>query len=175
LNFQPAALADYIGSDAGQLDLWDVAIPQDDDTSRTIELKQIGSKPVLVHPKGRPLEWDLTSKNMLKVYGRHVRIGSGGCTKVGLTSTKINELRKEYGNSKDSTFLHTERNPLLLIHVMFNTNPEKLPTDPSIVFALGLGFPYDGEERTANYMVNVNELKNWVDIEDEDDDDADNQ
>ena len=29
----------------------------------------------------------------------------------------------------------------------------------------------DGKDRKANYMVNVNELKNWVDITDEDDDD----
>ena len=54
---------------------------------------------------------------------------------------------------------------------MSNTNPEMKPGDPKQVFALGLGFPYDGNERTANYMVNVKELKNWVDIEDEDDDD----
>ncbi len=36
---------------------------------------------------------------------------------------------------------------------------------------LGLGFPNDGRNRQANYMVNVNELRNWVDITDEDDDD----
>ena len=57
---------------------------------------------------------DLTSKNMLKVYGRHVRIGAGGCTKIGLSEKKIDELRKKFGNSKDSTFLNTDRNPLLL-------------------------------------------------------------
>ena len=66
--------------------------------------------------------------------------------------------------------MHTKRNPLLLVHVLYNTNPEKLATDPEIAFALGLGFPFDGKERTANYVVNINELRNWVDIEDEDDD-----
>lgn len=175
LNFQPAALADYISNDSGPLQYWDVAIPQDDDLSSTIYLEQLDGTTVDVHPKGRPLEWDLTSKNMLKVYGRHVRIGSGGCTKIGLNPEEIQSLRQTYGNSKDSTFLHADRNPLLLIHVLTNTNPQKLVSDPGIVFALGLGFPYDGEERTANYMVNINELKNWIDIEDEDDDDADNQ
>ena len=58
---------------------------------------------------------------------------------------------------------------------MTNTNPEKKQNDPKQVFALGLGFPYDGNERTANYMVNIKELKNWVDIEDEDDDDDDDE
>ena len=171
LNFQPAALAEYIATDEGPLDFWDVAIPQDSDISQTVKINLIDGTTVDVHPKGRPLEWDLTSKNMLKVYGRHVRIGSGGCTKIGLTEQKIKDLREEFGSSKDSTYLHTERNPLLLIHVLSNTNPEMKPGDPKQVFALGLGFPYDGNERTANYMVNVKELKNWVDIEDEDDDD----
>ena len=175
LNFQPVALADYISTDDGPLDKWDVAIPQDDSGDTIVKLKLIDGSEVHITPKGRPLEKDLTSKNMLKVYGRHVRIGAGGCTKIGLTEEKIGELRKQFGNSKDSTFLHTKRNPLLLLHILSNTNPQKAPDDPAIVFALGLGFPYDGKERTANYMVNIKELSNWVDIEDEDDDDEDNR
>lgn len=175
LNFQPVALADYIATDDGPLDKWDVAIPQDDSGDTIVRLKLIDGSEVHINPKGRPLERDFTSKNMLKVYGRHVRIGSGGCTKIGLSEGKINELRKQFGNSKDSTFLHTKRNPLLLLHILSNTNEQKAPDDPTIVFALGLGFPYDGEERTANYMVNIKELRNWVDIEDEDDDDEDNR
>lgn len=48
---------------------------------------------------------------------------------------------------------------------------------PIIMFALGLGFPDDGIERTANYVVNVRELENWVDdiaLEDDDDDEFNN-
>lgn len=171
LNFQPAALAEYIATDDCPLDLWDVAIPQDSDTSQTIKIALIDGTTIDVHPKGRPLEWDSTNKNMLKVYGRHVRIGAGGCTKIGLSEQRIKVLRKKFGSSKDSTYLNTERNPLLLIHVLTNTNPAIKTDDPKEVFALGLGFPYDGNERTAKYMVNVKELKNWVDIVDEDDDD----
>lgn len=173
LSFQPTAIADYIAEDDGPLDLWDVAIPQDQDSSSAVTLEQMDGSTIDIHPKGRPLIWDPTSKNMLKVYGRHVRIGSGGCTKIGLTEEEIKSLRKEFGSSKDSTFLHTKRNPLMLIHILKNSNDNKKDSDPDIVFALGLGFPYDGKERTANYMVNVNELKHWVDIEDEDDDDDD--
>lgn len=141
LNFQPAALAEYIAADESSLDFWDVAIPQDSDTSQTVEIDLIDGTTVDIHPKGRPLEWDSTSKNMLKVYGRHVRIGSGGCTKIGLSEQKIKDLREEFGSSKDSTYLHTERNPLLLIHILTNTNPEKKQTDPKQVFALGLRLP----------------------------------
>ena len=171
LNFQPIALAEYIASDEGPLDKWDIAIPQDDDATQTVLLSLSDGSALPIHPKGRPLEWDVTSKNMLKVYGRHVRIGAGGCTKIGLTEDQIKDLRKKYGSSKDSTYLHTERNPLLLLHILTNTNPEKKPNDPALVFALGLGFPYDGNDRTANYMVNTKELRNWVDIEDLDEDD----
>lgn len=173
LNFQPTALAEYIATDSDTLDFWDVAIPHDsNDTTTPVHVRLIDGTDLPVHPKGRPLEWDNTNKNMLKVYGRHVRIGAGGCTKIGLSQEQIKALREKYGSSKDSTYLHIKRNPLLLIHILSNTNPEKQPTDPEIAFALGLGFPYDGKERTANYMVNVKELRNWVDIEDEDDDDV---
>ncbi|MBQ4439501.1 hypothetical protein II898_11585 [bacterium] len=164
-------MAEYIASDEGPLDKWDIAIPQDDDATQTVLLSLSDGSDLPIHPKGRPLEWDVTNKNMLKVYGRHVRIGAGGCTKIGLTEDKIKDLRKKYGSSKDSTYLHTERNPLLLLHILTNTNPEKKPNDPKLVFAIGLGFPYDGNNRTANYMVNTKELRNWVDIEDLDEDD----
>lgn len=173
LNFQPTALADYIAIDEGNLDYWDVAIPQDSDTSDPVALTLIDGSVLSINPKERPLEWDTNSKNMLKVYGRHVRIGSGGCTKIGLSEEEIRELRTKYGSSKDSTYLHTGRHPLLLIHIIKNKK-KKRPEDPEIVFALGLGFPYDGNERTANYVVNIKELENWTDIEDEDDDDENN-
>ena len=77
----------------------------------------------------------------------------------------------------DRTYLIKGRNPLMLIHILYNsTGPEeRKPGDPNILFALGLGFPNDGRDRKAHYMVNVNELKNWVDITDEDDDDDDNK
>lgn len=169
LNFQPTALADYIATDDGSLDYWDVAIPQDDDISNTVVLS-LSNGEISVHPKGRPLEWDPTTKNMLKVYGRHVRIGAGGCTKIGLEPEKIKDLRRN-GSSKDSTYLNIKRDPLLLLHVITNTSQNKKPGDPSLVFALGLGFPFEGKERTANYMVNIRELSNWVDVEDEDDED----
>ena len=67
--------------------------------------------------------------------------------------------------------MNTKRDPLLLLHVITNTSQNKKPGDPSLVFALGLGFPFEGKERTANYMVNIRELSNWVDVEDEDDED----
>ena len=41
---------------------------------------------------------------------------------------------------------------------------------PVYLFALGVGFPDTGTGvRTANYMVNMVELKNWMDPDEEDD------
>jgi hypothetical protein len=50
----------------------------------------------------------------------------------------------------------------------------KGPCVTALFLSIYPSFPKDGFERKANYMVNVNELKNWVDITDEDDDEYDN-
>ena len=109
---------------------------------------------------------------MLRVSGHHVRVGTGGCAKIGLSYEKIKEIRAMGGKITDSSYLIKDRKPILLIHVLKKKEKNNGSTDsvPDILFALGLGFPFDGEAKTANYMVNINELKNWVDIEDEDDD-----
>ena len=109
----------------------------------------------------------------MRVNGHHVRVGTGGCSKIGLDKDTIIQLRKDNDRITDRTYLIKDRNPLALVHILKNTTPEENRKDnaPEILFALGLGFPNDGKDRKANYMVNVNELKNWVDITDEDDDD----
>lgn len=180
LNFQPVALADYIGEDDGPLDKWDVAIPKGSAVNwvQTIDLID---KTIAVVPEKREVEWDAATKNLLRVNGHHVRVGTGGCSKIGLPHEQVKALRDaakaNHEKVNDRTYLIKGRNPLMLIHILYNsTGPEeRKPGDPNILFALGLGFPNDGRDRKAHYMVNVNELKNWVDITDEDDDDDDNK
>lgn len=56
---------------------------------------------------------------MLKVNDRHVRVGAGGCTKIGLEKDVIINLRKEAkGKATDKTYLISGRNPLILIHLL---------------------------------------------------------
>ena len=174
LNFQPVALADYISEDDGTLELWDVAIPQGSQTEDTVELDLI-DRIIPIVPEGRKLEWDASIANLLRVNGHHVRVGTGGCSKIGLDKDTIIQLRKDNDRITDRTYLIKDRNPLALVHILKNTTPieNRKNNDPEILFALGLGFPNDGKDRKASYMVNVNELKNWVDITDEDDDDID--
>ena len=177
LNFQPIALADYISEDEKVLDFWDVAIPQGSEESE-IDVDLI-DRVLSIKPEGRQLEWDKTVTNLIRVNGHHVRVGTGGCSKIGLSKDTIDDLRaKSKANNEkinDRTYLIKDRRPLALIHILKNTTGTRAPEDPDILFALGLGFPKDGLERKANYMVNVNELKNWVDITDEDDDEYDNK
>lgn len=180
LNFQPVALADYISEDDGPLDKWDVAIPKGT-AKEWMQRIELFDKTIEVPPQPREVEWDAMTKNLLRVNGHHVRVGTGGCSKIGLPDSTVKALRKaakdNHEKITDRTYLIKARNPLMLMHVLYNsTGPEeRKPDDPDILFALGLGFPKDGLDRKAHYMVNVNELRNWVDISDEDDDDDDNR
>ena len=93
--------------------------------------------------------------------------------------TKVAELRKQAKESgekiSDSTYLIKDRNPLMLIHILHNTSvpPERKDDDPEFVYALSLGFPKDGKNRRAEYVVNTTELRNWSDYSEgvEEDDD----
>lgn len=172
LNFQPIALADYINEDDGSLELWDVAIPEGSISDNLVPIDFM-SEIKDIQPEGRRLEWDGSVRNLLRVNGSHVRVGAGGCSKIGLEKELIKKIRKENERISDRTYLIKDRNPILLLHVLKNTTLQKdrRENDPEILFALGLGFPDDGKDRQAKYVVNMNELKNWVDIVDEDDDD----
>ena len=73
----------------------------------------------------------------------------------------------------DSSYLIRERSPLLMLHII-ETDLDKVESTnrevPPYLFALGVGFPDTGAGiRTANYMVNMVELKNWMDPDEEED------
>lgn len=171
LNFQPIALADYIAEDDELLDVWDVGIPNGSE-EKPMDIDLI-DETIKVKPEARPIEWDSTTKNLLRVSGHHVRVGAGGCSKIGLSEARINELKAEAKakNEKvnDKTYLVNDRKPIALVHLLKNNKEESArePGEPDFMFALGLGFPYDGKERKAMYMVNPNELMNWIDTVDE--------
>ena len=126
-------------------------------------------------------------RDMLRVSGTHVKVGAGASTRIGLPQDEIERIKKEIEDYNktvkiidkqkvtDRTYLIKDRPPILMIHII-KTKAEnanaKLDKCPPYLFALGLGFPNTGEkEITANYIVNINELKNWIDIEDEEDED----
>ena len=174
LNFQSKALADYIGTNT-KYSFWDIAIPVGS-AENCSELILSDGTTINPYHESRIIEKDISAKDMLKVSGHHVRIGAGGCTKIGLEKEEITRLRnlaKAAGQKiNDSTYLIEERNPLAIIHLLENSAEGDLSL-PKPIFALGLGFPKGQETRVANYMVNITELKNYVDEDDleyEDDD-----
>ena len=81
LNFQPVALADYISEDDGPLDKWDVAIPKGS-AANWVQAIDLIDKTIEVVPEKREVEWDAATKNLLRVNGHHVRVGTGGCSKI---------------------------------------------------------------------------------------------
>lgn len=168
--FQAAALSEFIDSEDG-LEYWDVAIPMGSAEEEAILLSD-GTE-LKVRGEARKISKDSTVDKMLRVNERHVRVGSGGCTKIGLDRKTIEALRKAAdGKPTDKTYLIKDRRPIALLHMMFNTNND-LQGYPKYIFAIGLGFPVGKEEKTAQYIVNVVDLRNYVDIEDVNDEDDD--
>ena len=173
LNFQSIALAEFIEND-DSLEMWDIAIPTGSDEDEYI-LELTEEENISLHAEKRNITIDSTFDKMLKVNDRHVRVGAGGCTKIGLDKDEITKLRKEAkGKATDKTYLIPGRNPLVLIHLLKNTN-EKLKGYPKYFYAIGLGFPGGKTEKSANYIVNTTELKNYFTVEDISEEDDDNE
>ncbi len=173
LNFQSTALSELILKDA-DLSMWDVAIPWGTSNKKVKLFDDIEE----FNPEPRPLQEDKSVKKMVRVYGHHVRIGQGGCTKIGLEKNQIEKIKsdckKENKKITDNTYLseEVERHPLLLIHVLENTG-DSLEGFPDLVYALGIGFPGGKEEKTAYYMVNTTELRNYIDLDEMEEEDED--
>lgn len=177
LAFQGKALADYIDNNPN-LYKWDVAIPGGS-SNQVYELDGAYDK-IYVKPERRKV----TEENrIIKINGTKVRVGSGGCTKLGLQDKKIKEIEDNYKKRyiqksvPDSEYLIKDRDPLLMLHIIESKgdNGQELnPKIPNIIFALGVGFPETEEgTRTANYVVNMVELQNWIDLSEEEDDEYD--
>lgn len=164
LNFQAPGLAEFIKGES-KLAYWDVAIPMgSEETIYKLELSD--GREITLKAEKRKVSLDGTIKQMLKVGNRHVRIGSGGCTKIGLEYSQIQSLRKKaQGKVTDNTYLIENRRPLALVHLISNTNVE-LQGYPQYIYAIGLGFPGGKAEKTAHYVINPIELRNYMDEED---------
>ena len=164
LNFQSSALANYIQDDSKKLNLWDIGIPFGH--SKNIYKIQLPNKNIEIKPECRNISKDDSIKEMLKVNGHHVRVGTGGCSRIGLSKSEIDNIRDGVQNKRlpDSAYLIEGRHPIMLIHILENNNVANNEI-PKFVFALSLGFPGGEETKTANYVVNTKELESYFDIE----------
>lgn len=176
LAFQGRALAEYVDEKMGD-ETWDVALITDGEGSEYEPGLKFGSE--ILPIKATERRAVIADDKMIRISGTKVKVGSGGCTKVGLTAEQIELAKKHFREQNgdkhmsDSAYLIRERSPLLMLHVVETRLDEKESTNkdvPAYLFALGVGFPDTGTGvRTANYMVNMVELKNWMDPDEEDD------
>ena len=176
LAFQGRALAEYIDEKMGN-ETWDVALITDGEGPGYAPGLKCGNEVLPI--KTTELRSVIANDNMIQISGTKVKVGSGGCTKVGLTKEQIKiaeeRFRERNGDKhmSDSAYLIRERSPLLILHIIKTRPIEEKSTNkdvPPYLFALGVGFPDTGAGiRTANYMVNMVELKNWMDPDEEED------
>lgn len=175
LSFQSSALADFISS-CNEMNEWDVVIAEG---SKDNDVELIcGDDTLFIKPENRIIK---ATNEQISISGTKVRVGAGGATKVGLTNQQRKEAEEKFRRSSgkshipDSAYLYIERSPILMLHVIAvdYTNP-KTQIDagckvPDYLFALGIGVPAIGNEKIANYMVNMVELKNYYDAEEDED------
>lgn len=159
LNFNSIALSKYIQNGSGY-EKWDVGIPfGNSDEEITLSIPE---SELVIRPEVRKITRDESVKNMLKVSGNKVRVGQGGCSKIGLSEEQIKKARASTEKRYDKTYLTVEdRNPIALIHLLENSQAEQ-DNLPKNVFALGLGFPGGSREETVDYVVNTTELRSYL-------------
>lgn len=176
LAFQGRALAEYIDQKMGS-ETWDVALIADGDGSAYEAGIKCGSETLSI--KATERRKVIADDKVIRISGTKVKVGSGGCTKVGLSKEEIEIAKqrfKEQNGDKhmsDSAYLIKERSPLLMLHIIetrLNEEESSNKNVPPYLFALGVGFPDTGKGvSTANYVVNMVELSNWMDPDEEED------
>ncbi len=176
LAFQGRALAEYIEN---QMDNkpWDVALVTDGEGRAYPGGLKYGDSILEIPATERRKV--IADEKMIRISGTKVKVGAGGCTRVGLTSKEIaiakKRFKEQFGDKSmpDSAYLIKERNPLLMLHIVqaqLKKEESTVDSVPEFLFALGVGFPDTGMGvRTANYMVNMIELRNWMDPDEEED------
>jgi hypothetical protein len=177
LAFQGRALSEYIEDKMDNLS-WDVALVADGEGSPYPEMLACGSRNLIItHTQKRKI---IADEKMIRISGTKVKVGSGGCTKVGLTESKISEARDLFlrnnpnkKNAPDSAYLIKGRNPLLMLHIIESDLIKEESSNknvPQFLCAIGVGFPDTGNGVVkANYVVNIIELKNWMDPDEDED------
>ncbi|WP_413741664.1 Z1 domain-containing protein [Sodalis sp. RH15] len=182
LNFQGAALADFVRDDADLGD-WDVFIAEGSE-NEGYKLSY-GYEILVIRPESRAVK---ATNGQISISGTKVRVGSGGAAKIGLTEeekkTAENNFKMIKPNARhipDKAYLSIQRNPILILHVIavdkiktdpqgnFRSQIEKGVQVPDYLFALGIGIPAIGGEKTANYMVNLVEFRNYYDFDENED------
>ena len=176
LSFQGKALAEYIDT-VMKDEKWDVALLFDGEGDAPQAFKYGEGELALPSTAKRKIVAD---EKMIRISGTKAKVSSGGAARIGLSSEQVELAQVRFKavspdkkNLPDSAYLIKERAPLLMMHVIQVDLQEKESTNsnvPKFIYALGVGFPATGDGvKTANYVVNMVELANWMDPKEDDD------
>lgn len=166
LSFNSQSLSEYIEQEDWK-DGWDVV------------LVSIGSGECVETPLtcGDELLYDfrpekrkvLIRDDMLSITGTNVTVGSGGCTKYGLTAKERKAAEEEFfkyskaSNVSNNTYLIETRRPILMLHVLQANYTAPCNQLPKYLYAIGLGFPRNSQSnKTAIYKINTVQFNQYL-------------
>lgn len=175
LSFNTSSITDYLEKNQDKsLQLWDVGIPspqREENKAVSFTLDLGNNQSIKVNPQLRNIELDPNFTSMLKISGHNRKVGSGGCSKIGLPKDVIDKLKEENKKLKDYNYLKQERNPLLLVHIVKKNDKNNALRLESLIYTLGIGFPGIRSLKTLNYVMNAKALEDaYISDEDYDED-----
>ncbi len=175
MSYNGKALADYVATHSWK-NGWDVVLIKNGDGSSFYKKIKCGEEYLdIPATEKRKIK---NSEKILSVSGNKLRVGAGGCARIGLTEEQIKSAKKEFlakytGNRKkptlsDSAYLIKDRNPILMIHIIDAVYDKPDVKFPQFLYGLGVGIPDDDKgNEVAMYQVNLVELANWMDTTEE--------
>lgn len=178
MSYNGKALADYVAKHTWR-DGWDVVLLKNGAGKPYSKTIKCGDEQLVI-PETELRQISI-SNNILSVSGSKLRVGAGGCARIGLDSEKIKKAKADFfadyagkqqkPNLPDSAYLISDRNPILMIHIIDAVYEAGKGTGyPDFLYGLGVGFPSDSSgNEVAVYQVNLVELANWMDPDDETD------
>lgn len=177
MSYNGKALADYVAKHSWK-NGWDVVLIKNGDGDPFDKKIKCGDEYFEI-PATERRKIKLSDK-ILSVSGSKLRVGVGGCAKIGLDKKQVEDAKEQFyanytGKSNkptpsDSAYLIKGRNPILMLHILDADYDKPNSKYPRFLYGLGVGIPADehGNE-VAMYQVNLVEIANWMDLREEED------
>lgn len=177
MSYNGKALADYVANHSWK-NGWDVVLIKNGDGKPFDRKIKCGDEYLdIPATERRKIK---QSDKILSVSENKLRVGAGGCARIGLDKTQLEKAKKEFFENytgkrnkptlPDSAYLIKDRNPILMIHIVDASYDKPGSKYPEFLYGLGVGIPSDetGNE-VAIYQVNLVEIANWMDPSEEED------
>ena len=171
MSYNGKALADYVARHNWK-NGWDVVLIKNGEGSPFDKQIKCGDE-LLSIPATERRKIKVNEK-ILSVSGNKLRVGAGGCARIGLDDEQLENAKKQFFENyegkrtkptlPDSAYLIEGRNPILMIHIVEAQYDKQDTQYPKYLYGLGVGIPSDktGDE-VAIYQVNLVEIANWMD------------